>query len=413
MWQALLLLFVFPAAQQAPTSDTSSCVRCHQALDGDLQQPATLTGQDVHFQKGLSCHSCHGGDPTVGIETGGMEDAMNPAKGYIGTPDRRKIASLCASCHSNLDYMRRYNPQARVDQYAEFVTSVHGKRYLAGDKTVAVCTDCHGAHGIMAVKNPNSRVYPTNVANTCATCHADTAKMASYGIPSNQRELYGKSVHGEALMKNRDLSAPTCNDCHGNHGATPPGVDSVANVCGQCHASQWDHFNQSPHKKAFDENQFPACVTCHDHHDIVRTSDTMIGTEDAAICTTCHDKESAGYAAAGKMKAGLVDLEGKLNEARELLEQAERAGMEVSRPIYDLSEGKDRLVLARVEIHRFNATALQTVLDEGLKIAGEAEQKGRKALQDLAFRRRGLAVSVLILLCMIGLLVVKIRRMPT
>ena len=47
---------------------------------------------------------------------------------------------------------------------------------------------------------------------------------------------YQKSVHYAALTKGNDLSAPTCNDCHGNHGAAPPGVGSVANVCGTCHA---------------------------------------------------------------------------------------------------------------------------------------------------------------------------------
>ncbi len=414
MWPAVLLLMIGTAQPQpAAGVATSTCVRCHQELDGELQAPTRLVEHDVHFQKGLSCHSCHGGDPTVGIESGGPEDSMNRAKGYTGSPARNKIATLCASCHSNLEYMRRYNPQARVDQYTEYLTSVHGKKYVAGDANVATCIDCHGAHGIREVADPNSAVYATNVAATCARCHADAEKMKGYNIPTNQAELYSRSVHGEAVMKNRDLAAPTCNDCHGNHGATPPGVDSVANVCGQCHILQWDLFNKSPHKSAFAEADLPACASCHEHHDVRRTSDTMLGVEEPATCINCHDEESKGYAVAAEMKSGIVGLQDRLDAARQILERAERAGMEVSRPMLNLSEGRNHLVQARVVIHGFNSEELRKVLQEGEGIAIACQQSGQEAMDELAFRRKGLAVSVIILLGMIGLILVKIRRLGT
>jgi predicted CXXCH cytochrome family protein len=412
MWHLmLLLLFGTPADQPKVKATASSCVQCHQELEGELKEPAKLSAEDVHFQSGLSCHNCHGGDPTVGIDRGSAEDSMSRAKGFIGRPDRKKLATLCASCHSNPDFMRKYNPQSRVDEYAEYLTSVHGKKYQAGDTNVATCTDCHGAHGVRAVKSPNSPVYATNVASTCGRCHADPKKMAPYGIPTNQLDLYTKSVHGVALVKNRDLAAPTCNSCHGNHGAAPPGVDSVANVCGQCHVGQWEMFNKSPHQKAFADGNLPACVTCHEHHDIKKTSDDMLGTEQAAICVTCHDKDSKGYAAATEMKAGIAGLKKDLDSAQEVLHKAETAGMEVSRPIYDLAEGRDRLVLARVNIHYFDPAALDKVLDEGEKTARVSQQSGYKALDDLAYRRKGLAVSVVILLLMITLLLLKIRQL--
>ena len=412
MWPTVLLMLI-GAAQPQPAAGaaTSTCVRCHLELDGEHQAPAKLAGQDVHSRKGLSCHSCHGGDPTVGIESGGPEDSMNRAKGYIGIPARNKIATLCASCHSSLEFMRRFNPQARVDQYTEYLTSVHGKKYVAGDPNVATCIDCHGAHGIREVANPNSTVYATNVAATCARCHADAARMKGYSIPTNQLEQYSRSAHGEALMKNRDLAAPTCNDCHGTHGAVPPGVDSVANVCGQCHAIQWDLFNRSPHKKAFAEGNMPACATCHEHHDVRRTSDTMLGVEEQANCVTCHDKGSRGHAVAAEMKSSIVGLQGKLESARQILERAERAGMEVSKPLYELNDGRGQLVQARVVIHAFNLEELRKVLQEGEKIAVACQQAGREAMDELAFRRKGLAVSVVILLGMIGLILLKIRRL--
>ncbi len=413
MWHLILSLFLLSALQPGPVGSRSTCVRCHQEFDGNLGEPVQRMAQDIHAAKGLSCHHCHGGDPTLGIETGSMADAKSRARGFIGRPANRSIAALCASCHSKPEYMRTYNPQARVDQHSEYLTSVHGKKNQAGDTQAATCTSCHGAHGVLSSKNPTSPVYATNVAQTCAACHADPERMKPYGIPTNQLELYKKSVHGIALIEKRDISAPTCNDCHGNHGAVPPGVDSVANVCSQCHVSQWDQFNLSPHREAFAANGFPACATCHEHHEIAPTSDDMIGVEDPAVCITCHAEGDAGYVAAKGMKDGIVRLKTHLDAAHDLLVRAERAGMEVSRPIYSLSEGRDRLVRARVEIHRLDEAVLAKLLEEGHAIAAQADQDGQKAMDELAFRRKGLAISSGILVVMIGLLIAKIRQRKT
>lgn len=409
MWNLALAFFIFSSAgrQDSPAPVQSTCVRCHAEFAPELVKDFA---QDIHSQNGLSCHDCHGGDPTLGIEKGGPYDSMDKAKGYTGRPARERIPRLCSSCHSSIDYMRKFNPQARVDQYGEYLTSVHGMRLVKGDTKVATCIDCHGIHNIRAVTDPNSSVYPTRVAATCGGCHADPGRMSAYGIPTDQLALYSKSVHGDAINRKRDLSAPTCNDCHGNHGAVPPGVDSAANVCGQCHASQWDLFDQSPHKAAFAAAGLPACLACHGHHDVMPTSDAMLGTEKTAACATCHDPGTKGYLAAVDMKAGISGLERRLEAARAVLERAERAGMEVSKPLYDLVEGRDRLVRARVEVHRFDPAILHKTLDEGSVIAESARNDGVEALEELAYRRRGLAVSALILLSMIGLLILKIRQ---
>ena len=41
---------------------------------------------------------------------------------------------MCARCHSDLNYMRRFNPQMRVDQFSEYQTSVHGMRNARGGR---------------------------------------------------------------------------------------------------------------------------------------------------------------------------------------------------------------------------------------------------------------------------------------
>jgi hypothetical protein len=85
--------------------------------------------------------------------------------------------------------------------------------------------------------------------------------------------------------------------------------------------------------------------------------------------------------------------------------------MEVSGPLYNLSEGRDHLIQARVVVHGFNTAGLLKVLEEGDRIAASCKESGNKALDELAYRRKGLAVSVAILLGMIGLLLIKIRQL--
>ncbi len=87
------------------------------------------------------------------------------------------------------------------------------------------------------------------------------------------------------LLEKGDLSSPSCNDCHGNHGAVPPGVESISKVCGTCHVLNMELFEQSPHKKAFDENDYPECESCHGNH-LVKTCYRCYGwhTKTSSMC---------------------------------------------------------------------------------------------------------------------------------
>ena len=125
-------------------------------MDGPLQQPALLIKDDVHTANGLSCSDCHGGDRTSDDPT----VAMSRAKGFIGKPKRTAIPQLCAKCHASPDYMRRFRPQQRVDQFELYKTSVHGKLLASGDENVATCIDCHSVHDIRAVKDAMAPVHP-------------------------------------------------------------------------------------------------------------------------------------------------------------------------------------------------------------------------------------------------------------
>jgi predicted CXXCH cytochrome family protein len=305
--------------------------------------------------------------------------------------------------------MKRFNPSLRVDQEREYYTSVHGKLLKSGETRVATCISCHSVHGIRAITDPLSSVYPSNVAETCSKCHASADYMRGFGIPSDQFDKYKTSVHAKALYEKQDLSAPTCNDCHGNHGATPPGIASVANVCGQCHARQAELFQTSPHKAAFDQRQLGECITCHSNHAIAKPGDQMIGTDDGALCIKCHTSGDKGFVAAGSMRSRIDELIASIGKSTDILNQAERAGMEVSRPKFEMKEATDALTHARVLIHSSSTAEVDNVVAPGLAASVKGYQAGLDALAERSFRRKGLAVSLVFILFLATLVYLKVR----
>ncbi|MDH3492486.1 MAG: cytochrome c3 family protein [Acidobacteriota bacterium] len=383
----------------------NSCAECHSKLEGRLGQPSKLFENDIHNSRGLSCNDCHGGDPTKDDKAA----AKSPYSGYLGTPGPTEIASFCGKCHSDASVMKKFNPSLRVDQVQEYYTSVHGTRLRAGDKKVATCISCHGNHGIRKSSDTQSTVYPKNVAETCAKCHSDGDYMKEYGIPHDQYEKYKASVHFNALNEKNDLSAPTCNDCHGNHGAVPPGITSVANVCGQCHSRQADLFRKSVHKDVFDRMQIGECLRCHNNHAILTPTDDMLGIEKGSVCITCHSA-GKGFQAAKEMRSSLAAIKRRVSEAEELLEQAERAGMEVSHPKFELEDAIDSLTQARVSVHSVSVEELNKATAPGLAIANKSFEAGLAAFGELNFRRKGLAVSLVFIFFLAALIFLKIKQ---
>jgi len=386
---------------------SDSCVACHQNFGDDrLGKPVKEFPSDIHSNRGFGCVACHGGD----AKDPGMT-AMDPAKGFIGKPKGLQIIQVCGHCHADARFMRQYNPSLRVDQVTEYYTSVHGQRLKEhSDAKVATCSSCHGAHAIRPPSDPRSKVYPTHVPDTCGACHANAEYMAPYKIPTDQYQRYQKSIHWKMITVKGDLSAPTCNDCHGNHGAAPPGISWVGNVCGQCHAQNAELFSKSAHAKVFVQMGVPGCATCHDNHEILATSDQMLGLGDHAVCAGCHTTGDKGGATATAMRQVIDSLSNGYEKAHAVLTKAENAGMPVNQALFELNEGKTALVKARAAIHSFNVDLVKKEVAPGLAVSQKAYSRAIGALDELQFRRKGLGVSVLIILGVVVGLVLKIRE---
>ena len=371
--------------------NANSCLDCHAGLPEPLGVSQEKFSQDVHAQKGLTCASCHGGDPS----SDDPDKSMSPKAGWKGKIERKQIPRLCGNCHSDPAYMRQFNPSLRTDQLGQYHTSVHGKHLAAGDTKVAVCTDCHSVHDLRAPSDPRSTVNPVNVANTCASCHADADYMKGYPIPTDQFAKYRTSVHYQALMVRGDLSAPTCSTCHGNHGAVPPGVDRVQNVCSNCHAFQAQMYEKSSHKEAFQSASLPGCVVCHGNHAIAHPTDAMLGTGPDAVCMRCHKPGDQ----CDQARAGLQKDVSRLDEAIKIADQslrlAESSGMEVSEARLAQDQARDSLTKARVTIHSFRTDLVDQEIQAGMKIAAQNLQTGKEAMVERNRRRAGLGVSLI------------------
>jgi hypothetical protein len=371
----LTLCWAAPLAAQATA--TTSCVACHGDPDmfGD-DGPALLEeiAGSVHGAVDLSCHDCHGGnpDPALADDPDAAMDAGFAANPYRGAPVRGEIPVFCGTCHSDPTFMRRFDPELRVDQVQEYWTSQHGQALAAGDERVATCVDCHGAHGTLAAGNPESPVYPTRVAETCRTCHADAATMAGttladgQPLPIDQYSTWRRSVHATALLAKGDLSAPTCNDCHGNHGARPPEVESITFVCGQCHGREATLFRASSKQDGFETHNeyvaggvacsdchepeepqaavtridhFGECTTCHGNHGVVKPTVAMLGPLPAEPCSFCHEPVG-GVAAVPEPERRRRNYE---RVKQELLDEAKQAGIS-GVPLFDHMVERARLL---------------------------------------------------------------------
>jgi predicted CXXCH cytochrome family protein len=388
-------------AQALPSSD--DCRSCHLTLeDARLSEPASLYEQDIHAEAGFGCLACHGN----------QSGRLDPAAGFLSAPTRREIPELCGSCHSDAAFMRQFDPGLRVDQVAEYWTSVHGQRLReTNDAGVATCTDCHPAHEILPASDLESTVHPLNVMETCGSCHSDPRLMALRGFETTQVDEYSASVHGAMLLEEGDVSAPVCNDCHGNHGAAPPGVASVRNVCGQCHSVMADYFAESGHVSVFEEEDLPGCALCHDHHAIESVSDAQLMDRSADVCFACHaadDPLGSEFRAIAEL---LDSLDGVVAASRHVLEEAENLGMEVHQALFELEDVNNARTRARSAVHTFSSGPVREEVAAGLVVADQAAVRGEEALQEHGFRRVGLGVSVLIILFLISGLFLRMKEM--
>ena len=325
------------AGEPAPAEN--SCIECHGERDLWDDQRLRLYvasadfADDIHWQSGLRCHDCHGGDPT----TTDVTKAHSAVAGYrrIGSP--ADIPEFCGSCHSDGAYLRRFDSPSRSDQLAQYWTSGHGQRLKKrNDLGVATCVSCHGHHGVRRVGDARSPIFPANLADTCATCHAEIAAL----------------------------------------------------------------FAQTRMRHQFAQVGLPSCATCHGSHDIRSPASEKSGLGFQAVCIHCHAEGHFGAPFAGPRVASGVfarmeQLKTRLAEADAKLSRAERLAVDVAKPREDLYRASGALANARTSIHGFSFDPMDESLDEGIEMADRSLRGASDALYQHRARRLWLGTSVI------------------
>lgn len=144
-----------------------TCGQCHKGITRDYWEG--IHGQMVANGETSApvCTDCHGEH--------GIVRADDPDSRVSSA---RVAEATCTPCHESARLNERYGVTgttvtSRVDSY-------HGLKSQAGDKTVANCASCHGAHRILPHTDPSASIYHANLAETCGHCHEDiTEQMAT------------------------------------------------------------------------------------------------------------------------------------------------------------------------------------------------------------------------------------------
>lgn len=218
----------------------------------------------------------------------------------------------CTACHQDIDQMPHRQRLKRVacdachiDAGTAYRKSAHARAIAGGTMEAATCQDCHGSHDIRPVKDPASRVYPANVPETCASCHASPdfppRRVMRYIQPF---EAYSKSIHFKALKEWGLIVAATCTSCHGSH-SIRSSTDSASTIfrtnipktCSACHLGIYQEYKESIHGKAAlaGLRDSPVCTDCHGEHDIEAPEEPTSAVYAAVIskttCPRCHGSE--------------------------------------------------------------------------------------------------------------------------
>ena len=122
----------------------ATCASCHRGIYKDYTKSIHFSIEEKEMAKLPSCTDCHSSHHITEV---GMDQFMV------------EVTSQCGNCHESLS-----------ETYLE---TMHGKAYHLGYLKSAKCSDCHNAHLILPVSDPNSSVGLHNIVSTCQKCHED------------------------------------------------------------------------------------------------------------------------------------------------------------------------------------------------------------------------------------------------
>jgi predicted CXXCH cytochrome family protein len=122
----------------------ATCANCHRGIYNDFVKSIHSPSVSKTDEKLPNCEDCHSAHQ---IKTHQQDQFMT------------EVTHQCGDCHTELS--------------ETYIETMHGKTYTLGYLKAAKCSDCHGAHDIMQVDNPESHVGFNRIVQTCQKCHPD------------------------------------------------------------------------------------------------------------------------------------------------------------------------------------------------------------------------------------------------
>jgi cytochrome b subunit of formate dehydrogenase len=122
----------------------ATCATCHRGIYKQYTKSIHFSAHGNPEEKLPNCTDCHSAHTIRHVE---RDQFMT------------EVTHQCGSCHEEL-----------ADTYLD---TMHGKAYRLGYLGSAKCSDCHGAHMILAANDPTSTVGLSNIVGTCQKCHED------------------------------------------------------------------------------------------------------------------------------------------------------------------------------------------------------------------------------------------------
>jgi len=267
----------------SPARADEGCLKCHK--DPKLAQSSVDPGRHLVLDAKALAKSVHADVGCTDCHTQLADvEADKPHVKKVGTP-------TCDSCHE--------------EAAKTYGTSVHGQATAKGEKGMALCGDCHGAHDIVKVKDHRSRVYKMRLPFTCAKCHQNTELARQHGIKRPEAaSQYLESIHGRGLVQDGLIVAPSCTDCHGAHDIYRDSDPrsrinhrKVPATCGKCHVGIDEVYEKSIHGRllARGDPRGPVCIDCHTSHQIVPPTKGVFKLESDERCGKCHQDRLRRY----------------------------------------------------------------------------------------------------------------------
>jgi cytochrome b subunit of formate dehydrogenase len=137
---------------------SKTCGQCHSTIQEEFEEG--IHGEFVARGEvdAPTCTHCHGEHGILATD-----DPRSPVSPF------RVAEATCTPCHDSAALNEKYDlPTGRLESY---VDSYHGLKSRTGDKTVANCASCHGAHLVLPHQDSRSSVNPDNLVKTCGDCH--------------------------------------------------------------------------------------------------------------------------------------------------------------------------------------------------------------------------------------------------